>query len=530
MRKKECSGCVFFGLLLFAAFGFSETIITAENYAGDSDVVLESAVREIKSAPRDTINVIGDGVKYVVDETATAAKGARAVFKKNPREQIAQQGELAVANAWTTTNEIIFRSYEVSDIVGNELAQGADGMTDVSSAFVGIKFPKGTSACYRPGVNQLFVRQTPENMLKIEDMLAEQHNAQRELFGHQVEIETKMIEVSQHTLNELGFSWQFIEKSGGDAGLFDDLVLPAGQDVFTAGLRTSATAVGSGETPATLLVQKAGGSLRWNMIISALEQAEDSDVLCAPSIVTRDGNTATIEVGDRHMLPKSFSAKSQADYNYQNGSTFVQHDDWKSTLIGVSLEVTPSLLAGDLINLKLKPKVIDLIGYDEYQLTPSNAGLYGSWTRVTDSSYEKIAIDKNSSEGQSIIDYFKSIGGDVLASTAGTFLSWPYSQDMLKRAAMPVPELGAKLPYFRIRNMETRVTVADGSTMGMGGLIYDKLETFRDKVPVLGSIPLVGRLFRSEGERSVKRNLMIFVTATQVDINGRRSADLVLNK
>jgi type II secretory pathway component GspD/PulD (secretin) len=41
---------------------------------------------------------------------------------------------------------------------------------------------------------------------------------------------------------------------------------------------------------------------------------------------------------------------------------------------------------------------------------------------------------------------------------------------------------------------------------------------------------MVGRLFRSEGERSIKRNLMIFVTATQVDVKGRRAADLVLQK
>jgi general secretion pathway protein D len=88
--------------------------------------------------------------------------------------------------------------------------------------------------------------------------------------------------------------------------------------------------------------------------------------------------------------------------------------------------------------------------------------------------------------------------------------------------------LEASLPYFRIREMETQVTVADGSTVGMGGLIYDKLETFRDKVPVLGSIPFLGRLFRSEGEKSVKRNLMIFVTATQVDVDGRRSSDIAL--
>jgi general secretion pathway protein D len=95
---------------------------------------------------------------------------------------------------------------------------------------------------------------------------------------------------------------------------------------------------------------------------------------------------------------------------------------------------------------------------------------------------------------------------------------------------LPVPALQAHLPYYRLREITTEVTVEDGSTVAMGGLIYDKTETFKDKVPVLGSIPLIGRLFRSEGEKSVKRNLMIFVTATQVDVNGRKASDMALNK
>jgi general secretion pathway protein D len=94
----------------------------------------------------------------------------------------------------------------------------------------------------------------------------------------------------------------------------------------------------------------------------------------------------------------------------------------------------------------------------------------------------------------------------------------------------PVPSQTGQLPYFRIREMTTKVTVADGSTVGMGGLIYDKIETYKDKVPVLGSIPLIGRLFRSEGEKTIKRNLMIFVTATEVDVNGRRAVDMVMKK
>lgn len=41
-----------------------------------------------------------------------------------------------------------------------------------------------------------------------------------------------------------------------------------------------------------------------------------------------------------------------------------------------------------------------------------------------------------------------------------------------------------------------------------------------DKVPVLGSVPLIGRLFRSQGESTQKRNLLIFVTANLVSPGG----------
>jgi general secretion pathway protein D len=58
----------------------------------------------------------------------------------------------------------------------------------------------------------------------------------------------------------------------------------------------------------------------------------------------------------------------------------------------------------------------------------------------------------------------------------------------------------------------------------MGGLIKEQLETFKDSVPILGKIPLIGRLFRSEGERNTKRNLLIFVTASQVNASGYKKS------
>ena len=61
----------------------------------------------------------------------------------------------------------------------------------------------------------------------------------------------------------------------------------------------------------------------------------------------------------------------------------------------------------------------------------------------------------------------------------------------------------------------------NGSTIAMGGLISERVLSYNDKVPFLGDLPFAGRLFRNEGERNIKRNLLIFVTATIVEPNGQ---------
>jgi general secretion pathway protein D len=71
----------------------------------------------------------------------------------------------------------------------------------------------------------------------------------------------------------------------------------------------------------------------------------------------------------------------------------------------------------------------------------------------------------------------------------------------------------------------TSAIVWDGQTVALGGLIAEDNVKSRDKVPVLGDLPVLGRLFRSENSRTVKKNLMIFVTATIVDAAGKRVHD-----
>ncbi|HHX83195.1 MAG TPA: type II secretion system protein GspD, partial [Pseudomonadaceae bacterium] len=61
------------------------------------------------------------------------------------------------------------------------------------------------------------------------------------------------------------------------------------------------------------------------------------------------------------------------------------------------------------------------------------------------------------------------------------------------------------------RRIETRVTVADGETVVLGGLIRDNVLQNETRVPLLGSLPGVGRLFRSESTSVQKTNLLVFI-------------------
>ncbi len=64
------------------------------------------------------------------------------------------------------------------------------------------------------------------------------------------------------------------------------------------------------------------------------------------------------------------------------------------------------------------------------------------------------------------------------------------------------------------------MSVFDGQTVVLGGLIREDVQKIEDKVPLLGDIPLLGRLFRSSVDQHLKRNLVIFVSARLINPAG----------
>jgi len=79
---------------------------------------------------------------------------------------------------------------------------------------------------------------------------------------------------------------------------------------------------------------------------------------------------------------------------------------------------------------------------------------------------------------------------------------------------------GAQIPIIATRKAKTQVSLKDGYTMGLGGLLTSRSEDASSKVPLLGSIPIIGRAFKSKNRDQSMTNLVIFITAKTVAADG----------
>jgi general secretion pathway protein D len=95
-------------------------------------------------------------------------------------------------------------------------------------------------------------------------------------------------------------------------------------------------------------------------------------------------------------------------------------------------------------------------------------------------------------------------------------------QDSVPAApATAITENRIEMPVFSTRRVNTSLTIYDGYTIAVGGLMREDVQNIEDKVPILGDIPIVGRLFQTKAENRTKSNLIIFVTAQIIDATGR---------
>ena len=370
------------------------------------------------------------------------------------------------------------------------------------SAGVNFELP-GTSLAFDG--EQLIVTQTRRNLERMRTILRNYNEVK------QVEIEAKFLEVNQGDLDEVGFNWtlqagtspQFdagglpvLDENGNQSFSYDRQFNTGNNRSLNAGFGIpesqsqviiNGVPVANNSAPSLAsaidLASRAGSLFTANgwsvngydvdFALRALSRKTGSDLMSAPKVTVLSGKRATITVAQELRYPESYgdieSTVSQSGGGIGGGGgsaavsiTAGTPQDFVSRNVGVEMSVTPNVENDDTISLILEPRVTEFEGFVEY-------------------------------------------GGPSVAIAGDTTVSVP---------------AGFYQPVFSTREMSTEVTVFDGATVVMGGLTRDEIKTINDQVPLLGDIPGVGRLFRSEGETRQKRNLLIFVTANLVSPGG----------
>ncbi|MDX2186087.1 MAG: secretin N-terminal domain-containing protein [Opitutaceae bacterium] len=85
---------------------------------------------------------------------------------------------------------------------------------------------------------------------------------------------------------------------------------------------------------------------------------------------------------------------------------------------------------------------------------------------------------------------------------------------------------GASIPIIQVRKTKTQITLKDGFTLGIGGLVEENKSNSENKVPLLGDIPGLGRLFRHKSANTTAHNLVVFITAKTIKPDGAEVGEI----
>lgn len=395
----------------------------------------------------------------------------------------------------------------------------------------GVSFPDGSSANFFAGSSTLSVRNTPTNIDLIEQIVADTTGDTPK----QVKISTKFVEISQENTDELGFDWMVspfglsanqVFLGGGTIGsgmarTNADFISPVGDasnlvnlpgvpsstgtnvtDIVTGGLRSGDGAINRNSidavlnnpnrnaqnaSPAPGIAALTGlfSNSEVQLIMRGLAQKKGTDLMTAPSITARSGEKALIEIIREFIYPTEYEPPELPNSIgggvstgglglSSGGSSFpvtpATPTSFETRNTGVTLEIEPTIGGNDfVIDLRFAPDIVEFEGFVNY--------------------------------------------GSPIQSPATDFLGNPVT--------VIITENRIEMPVFSSRRVTTALTIYDGYTVAVGGLMREDVQTVEDKVPILGDIPIVGRLFQSRSENRIKSNLIIFVTAQIIDATGR---------
>ncbi|MBT5444576.1 MAG: type II secretion system secretin GspD [Gammaproteobacteria bacterium] len=295
-------------------------------------------------------------------------------------------------------------------------------------------------------INALVIRAAPSAMLEIMDIIDS-----LDVRRMQVLIEAAIVEVTADFSRQLGSELFIADVSGSNlplgltapSGTLAQILknLALGSAVSPDGVATSPLLnIDAGTSPLLAGGRLSADKTSFAAIIRALSTNGDVNLLSTPSITTMDNEEAKIVVGQN--VPFRTGSTTSGSNGASNPFTTIQRED-----VGLTLEVTPNIHDGNLVQLKVHQEVSEV--------DPGSLSVIGA-------------------EG---------------------------SADLITN----------------IRTIDTTILVDDQEVIIIGGLIRDKETSNNSKVPILGSVPGLGFLFRSTSTTTQKQNLLVFLRPTVLD-------------
>lgn len=386
----------------------------------------------------------------------------------------------------------------------------------------GVTFPEGASAQYLPLSNTLSVRNTLSNLDLIDSLVSTSAiDAPK-----QVVVKVTVLDIRQENLKEIGFDWLIggfdvddviagggslvdpVDTAGAQPGFLPEssdftFIDPATGEVFgghrvTEGLRSGQgpigadaldrlvgvdreTALSTNLAPGIFSIRGQFTDPQFQAVLRGLSQQKAGDIVTAPSVTVKPGFRAKIESGTEFIYPIEYDPPElpQEVTVLSSGGIFpvtpAHPTTFETRALGFNLEVEPAISADNsMVTMTLNPEFVEFIGFINY--------------------------------GSAIT----AAGTDLLGNPTNTVVT---DNQLL-------------MPVFSTIRETVEATLYDGATLVIGGLTEDRRISVQDKVPILGDLPLIGRLFRSNIDRSRSRVVVIFVTAKIIDAKGARVAQV----
>ncbi len=373
----------------------------------------------------------------------------------------------------------------------------------------GVTFPEGTSARLVAGT--LRVINTEQNQAYISQIIETATNSEPIV----VSVAVTMIKVQENRLQELGFDWLLdnfgfggsswipgqdkYNLTGGTVGngrpLGDVPLAPYAttRNPITSGNRSGDYAVDSNSidglifnpggrqisqsAPGVLAVRGEINNATVNALMRGLDQKNGVDLVARPSVVTRSGQASSIAVVREFIYPTEYEPpelpnSTGGEFGEGGGSTPITPatpSAFATENVGITMEVLPVVdESKQFVNLTLNPVFREFDGFVNYG-SPINSTQTGI------------------------------LGVETLQLTENAIL----------------------MPVFSIKRLSTSVDILNGATLVLGGLIQDHNQDVEDQVPILGSIPIIGRLFQSSVTKKTTTAIIFLVKVEIMDPTGR---------